>query len=74
MKELMRLGDSGESEKEVQNTMGMIVDGIFGIETEYMVKELQYICDIDVTGIIDAETHELIFGNNVNKTEEPCII
>jgi len=74
MKELMRLGDSGESVKDVQNTMGMIVDGVFGIETEHMVKELQYVCDIDVTGIIDAETYELIFGENVNKTEELCII
>lgn len=58
----MQLGDSGELVKDLQRQMGLIVDGVFGAETEHMVKELQYICDVDVTGVIDNETHKLIFG------------
>ena len=46
----------------VQKQMGIISDGILGPETMHIIKELQFVCDVEVTGELNEETQILIFG------------
>jgi len=60
--------------KDVQRQMGIKANGVLCKKTEYMIKELQLVCDAEITGKIDKETYLLICGEDINKTEEPYII
>jgi hypothetical protein len=65
---------SDELIKEVQKQMGIVSDGILGPDTIHNIKELQFVCDIEVTGELNEETKNLIFGDNLNKNKELDII
>jgi|TARA_B110000908_G_C10068654_1_gene364044 hypothetical protein len=74
MYKIIELEVSDELIRGVQKQMGIISDGVFGPVTEHMIKELQFVCDVEVTGKIDQETFDLIFGEDLNKSEELYII
>jgi murein L,D-transpeptidase YcbB/YkuD len=41
---------SDELIRGVQKQMGIVSDGILGPETMHNIKELQFVCDVEVTG------------------------
>jgi len=52
----LRQGASGESVKELQQLLGVVVDGSFGRVTERAVREFQSANDLAVDGVVGART------------------
>ena len=61
---MLKKGDRGEQVSEVQQMLGITVDGIFGSDTESSVKKFQLNNGLLVDGIVGSKTYETL----VNKT------
>ena len=64
----LRFGDQGEAVKEVQSILNatgygtLVVDGIFGAQTEAAVKLFQHDYGLEVDGVVGAQTWEILLS------------
>lgn len=59
---LLKKGSKGEDVKKLQRFLGTIADGVFGNQTEKLVKEWQKKYDLVVDGIVGDETWNKMFN------------
>jgi peptidoglycan hydrolase-like protein with peptidoglycan-binding domain len=62
-------GAVGDSVKEIQQTLGVPVDGVFGPRTEHAVKEFQTAHSLDADGIVGPRTRAEIARVQTEKKE-----
>lgn len=61
----MQIGDEGQDVSDIQSALseigyGLMVDGIFGKQTEQTVKQFQRDNALPITGTVDDETFRII--------------
>jgi len=64
----------GEAVKEIQQALGVPVDGFFGPRTEQAVKEFQAANGLDADGIVGPRTRAKIIPAAEKKAEAPAVV
>jgi peptidoglycan hydrolase-like protein with peptidoglycan-binding domain len=67
-------GAMGEAVKEIQQALGVPVDGFFGPRTEQAVKEFQAANGLDADGIVGPRTRAKIIPAAEKKDEAPAVV
>jgi len=67
-------GAVGDAVKEIQQALGVQVDGFFGAKTEQAVKEFQVAQSLDADGIVGPRTRAKLIPDkkDVEKKDAPC--
>ena len=58
----LRYGSHGPAVREIQQALGITVDGWFGSETEHAVREFQDTHDLEVDGVVGPITWHALFS------------
>ena len=58
----LREGSHGPAVREIQQALGITVDGWFGPQTEHAVREFQDAHDLEVDGVVGPVTWHALFG------------
>lgn len=71
--ETLKLGSKGDTVKQLQKTLNITVDGIFGKDTEKAVKEFQLKNKLTADGIVGAKTWQAL-GVSDSKSVDSSVI
>lgn len=66
---LLKKGSTGEDVKKIQSLLGCTADGIFGNDTERLVKEWQKNNGLDVDGIVGNKTWNAMFPSEQSELD-----
>lgn len=69
--ETIKLGSKGESVKQLQEILGLAVDGNFGPKTENAVKNFQKKHNLTEDGIVGTKTWQVLQENGINIIYKP---
>jgi len=64
-------GSEGDAVKEVQQALGVYVDGVFGAQTEEAVKKFQTEQGVPVDGVVGPRTRAKLFPSEAEQSERP---
>ena len=70
---MLKKGDRGEQVKEVQQMLGITVDGIFGSGTESSVKKFQKDNGLIADGIVGSKTYETLANKTLGNSFDNII-
>lgn len=68
---ILKVGSKGEDVKKLQQKLGLISDGVFGVGTESAVKKWQSINGLTPDGIVGENTWNTMFSNTQQLITEP---
>ena len=73
--EVIKKGSKGEAVKNLQKSLGVAADGVFGANTEVAVKKFQSKAGLTPDGIVGAKTWAALEKNPIdNKAVDDCVI